>query len=111
MSLIALGTVPAGEAPASPSESDYTGRAFGQCRRFIALLRRTIGPEPDGARLRVRRSEQDLDPYLEVVIEYDGESIPAHAYAIRCDHDAPRRWDEKSATGEHHAGAGPERAP
>lgn len=98
MSLIALGTVPAGEAPASPSESDYAGRAFWQCRRFIALLRHAIGPEPAGARLRVRRSEQDLDPYLEVVIEYDNESTPAHAYAIRCDHDAPRQWDERPAT-------------
>jgi hypothetical protein len=43
--LFALGTVPAQEA----------------CARFIALLRRRLGPERDGARLGIRRSDQDFD--------------------------------------------------
>ena len=43
--LFALGTVPAQEA----------------CARFIALVRRRLGPERDGARLGVRRSDQDFD--------------------------------------------------
>ncbi len=34
-------------------------------------MRRVIGPERDGARLRVRRSVEDFDPYLEVIVEYD----------------------------------------
>jgi len=54
--LIALGTVPSGETPAAASEVDYWGRAFWQCRRFIDLLRHTVGAEPEGAKLRVRRS-------------------------------------------------------
>lgn len=90
--LLALGTVPVREAAALPGESDYAARAFAQCQRFIALLRRRLGPEPDGARFGVRRSDQEFDPYLEVVMRYD-ESGAARAYAARCDRDAPARWD------------------
>jgi hypothetical protein len=92
--LMPLGPVPAGEAPASVGESGYAERSFSQCQRFIDLLRRTIGPEPAGAKLRVRRSGQELDRYLEVVVEYDGENRGARAYAIRCDREAPTRWDQ-----------------
>lgn len=85
--------MPAGEVPVSAGESNYPERAFWQCQRFIALLRRAISPEPAGARLKVRRSGEDFEPYLEVVVEYETENPPAHAYAIRCDREAPRRWD------------------
>ena len=94
--LIALGTVPAGEEPASVSESNYTERAFLQCQRFIALLRRAISVEPVGAWLKVRRSGEDFAPYLEVVVEYETANPTARAYAIRCDREAPRHWDSGS---------------
>ena len=92
--LVALGTVPAGEAPASASETDYAGRAFLQCRRFIDVLRRTLGAEPEGATLKVRRSGLDFDPYLEVVVEFDDANHAARAYAARCDREAPTKWDQ-----------------
>ena len=90
--VIPLGPVPAGESPARVGESGYPEIAFLQCQRFIALVRHTVGPEPDGARLRIRRAERDADPYLEVVVEYDAGSSTARAYAIRCDREAPTRW-------------------
>lgn len=93
VALMVLGPVPAGEAPASVGESGYAERAFLQCQRFIDLLRRTIGPEPEGAKLRVRRSSS-----LEVVVEYDDENRGARAYAIRCDREAPTRWDQVLVT-------------
>jgi len=96
LDLIALGTVPAGEAPAAESEIDYVGRAFWQCRRFIALLRHTLGTEPEGAKLRVRRSGPDFHRYVEVVVEFDDANHAARAYAIRCDREAPTRWDQTS---------------
>jgi len=65
---------------------------FRNCE-FPTEADRTIGPEPDGARLRIRRSEPDLGSYLEVVVEYDDENIVARAYAIRCDREAPTRWE------------------
>jgi hypothetical protein len=96
--LIALGTVPSGEEPASESEIDYVGRAFLQCRRFIDLLRHTIGAEPQGAKLRVRRSGPDFSPYLEVVVEFDDADDTARAYANRCDRGAPKRWARTAGT-------------
>jgi hypothetical protein len=91
--VVALGPVPAQEVPARPGDSDYAARAFAQCQRFIGLLRRRLGPEPAGARFGVRRSEQEFDPYLEVVMRYDDGNAAARAYAARCDRDAPARWD------------------
>ena len=96
--LIALGTVPAGEAPAAGSEIDYVGRAFWQCRRFIDLLRHTLGAEPEGAKLQVRRSGPDFNPYIEVVVEFDDANDAARAYANRCDREAPTRWDRTAET-------------
>jgi len=37
-------------------------------------LRSMIGPEPEGARLCVRRSQQDFDPYIEVIVEFEREN-------------------------------------
>lgn len=90
--VLALGPVPAQEVPARPGDSDYAARAFAQCQRFIALLRRTLGTEPAGARLAVRRSDADFDPYLEVVVRFDDADAAARDYAARCDRDAPARW-------------------
>ena len=98
LDIVALGTVPAGEAPATASEIDYVGRAFWQCRRFIDLLRHTLGAEPEGAKLRVRRTGPDFDPYLEVVVEFDEANPAARVYAKRCDRDAPTRWDRTAGT-------------
>jgi hypothetical protein len=90
--VITLRPAPAAEPCARVGDSGYTDIAFLQCRRYIALLRRAIGPEPDGARLRVRRSDTDFDPYIDVVIEYDDENPAASDYALRCERDAPTRW-------------------
>jgi hypothetical protein len=90
--MLALGPVPMNEARALPGESDYAARAFLQCQRFIGLLRGTFGPEPAGASLRVRRSDQDFDPYLEVVVRFDDANSAARDYATRCGRDAPSRW-------------------
>ena len=91
--VIALGAVPARESSAQVGDTGYAERAFVECRRFMTLLRHVIGPEPEGARLRIQRSEPDFGSYLEVVVEYDNENNVAHAYAIRCDREAPTRWE------------------
>jgi hypothetical protein len=91
--VITLRPVPAAEPCARVGDSGYAEIAFLQCRRYIALLRRVIGPEPDGARLRVRRSDTDFDPYIDVVVEYDNKNPAASAYALRCERDAPTRWE------------------
>ena len=91
--VISLGAVPARESYARLGETGYAERAFAECRRYEALLRAAIGPEPPGARLRIRRSAPDLGSYLELVVEYDDENVIARAYAIRCDREAPTKWE------------------
>src|SRR5213592_529556 len=79
--VIPLGAVPSGESAAQVGESGYAEVAFLQCTRYIALLRHTVGPEPAGARLRIRRAEADVDPYLAVV---GFEAVPPRARARPC---------------------------
>ena len=92
--VITLRPAPAAESCARVGDSGYAEIAFRQCLRYIALLRLAIGPEPDGARLRVRRSDSDFDPYIDVVVEYDDQNPAASDYAIRCERDAPTRWQQ-----------------
>jgi hypothetical protein len=96
--VITLRPVPAAEPSALVGDSGYAEIAACQCRRYIALLRVAIGPEPDGARLRVRRSDSDFDPYIDVVIEFDDQNPAAADYVRRCEHEAPKRWQEASDT-------------
>ena len=91
--VIPLGAVPTRESSAQVGEIDYAARAFVECGRYMTLLRHVIGPEPEGARLLVRRSAPDFGSYLEVVVEYDDQNNVARAYAIRCDREAPTRWE------------------
>jgi hypothetical protein len=99
---ITLTPAPAAEAAAQIGDGDYAGVAFLQGRRYIALLRAALGVEPDGARLRVRRPGVELEPYVDVVVEYDDRNAAAFAYALRCERDAPTRWRESNPA----AGAG-----
>jgi len=91
--VISLGAVPARESFTRAGEAGDAQRAHAECRRYVALLRDAIGPEPRGAQLRIRRSEPERGSYLEVVVEYDDENNVARAYAIRCDREAPTTWE------------------
>jgi hypothetical protein len=95
--LIDLGsTTPPEEscAQVGSREYDYHERARREARAYIALLRRLLGEEPDGARLSVKSHPHDFGTYLTVVCFFD-PSIPAAAdYASRCEAEGPREWDE-----------------
>ncbi len=90
--LIALGTAPSGEVR-PPRATSTTAACVLAVPRFIDLLRHTVGAEPEGAKLRVRRSDPDFNTYVEVVVEFDDANDAARAYANRCDQEAPTRWD------------------
>jgi hypothetical protein len=92
---ITLRPAPADEPCAVIGDSGYAQIAFSECGRYIDLLRRSFGLEPDGARLRIRRSATDFDPYIDVVVEYDDRNAAARRYAIRCEREAPSRWREE----------------
>jgi hypothetical protein len=41
---------------------------------------------------------------FEVVVEYDDENRGERAYAIRCDREAPTRWDQGALSMPRHPG-------
>jgi hypothetical protein len=63
-----------------------------ECRAFIGQIRRELGEEPAGARLRIKSNSHDFGIYLEVVCNYDDDNEDAANYAYRCE-DTSGDWD------------------
>jgi hypothetical protein len=104
--VIYLGPAPALEECAQVGSPDYQDRALRECRAYAEAIRKVLGPEPEGARLRVVRQEHDFGAYLEVVVEYDGTDEWAARYAARCDAEAPTTWAQAGMTAPHAVGRG-----
>src|SRR5262249_15790357 len=82
---LVLAPAPTEEDCVCVGEDDYLPRAREECRRFISLLRKKFGPEPEGARLPVQSFLHDLGNYLEVVCYFD-EALPESVeYAMHCE--------------------------
>ena len=90
---IYLGPTPTHENCAQVGAPDYTVRAIDECKRYIALLRKKMGPEPEGARLMVKAQPHDFGTYHEVVCQFDSENEEAMNYAYRCENDGPTHWE------------------
>jgi hypothetical protein len=93
-----LGPAPAEEDCAQVGRTDYEERARAECLAYIEAIRKVVGAEPDGARLRVKRQAHDFGSYLEVVCEFDGNNRDAAEYAARCDAEAPTTWEAAGMT-------------
>ena len=92
-----LGEVPAREPCAGIGQDDYPRRSRRECRALIGQLRRTNGPEPDGARLYVAENPHDFGTYLSVNCEFDPEDERSVAYAFRCEGEGfPQEWDDQA---------------
>jgi hypothetical protein len=75
-------------------EEDYMSRARTECQRFITLLRRKFGPEPEGARLAVKSFLHDFGNYLDVVCYFDEALLESVEYALHCEDNLPATWDD-----------------
>lgn len=91
---IDIGSAPSGEDCAQVGAEDYHSRVRVECNRFIGLIRKTLGPEPEGARLSVKAFSHDFGTYHEVVCYFDDNSEEAMRYAFRCQDEAPTRWEQ-----------------
>lgn len=94
---IDIGSSPCEEDCAQVGSPDYERRARTECARFIELIRKTLGPEPEGAHLAVRSNPHDFGVYYEVVCFFQDDDEEAKKYAFRCQDDAPTRWDTNGA--------------
>ena len=90
---IDIGPTPAEEDCAQVGSPDYHTKARPECIRFIDLIRKVLGPEPEGATLQVKSNPHDFGSYLSVVCYFDDANEAASEYAYRCEEAAPTRWD------------------
>ena len=91
---VCIGSTPAEEECAQVGSDDYTSRAVPECKRFIELLRKKFGQEPDGARLKIKTNPHDFGSYHEVVCYFD-ENLPASVdYAYNMEAHCPATWED-----------------
>ncbi|MGE0682965.1 MAG: hypothetical protein AB7P69_18935 [Candidatus Binatia bacterium] len=95
---ITLGSTPCDEPCAQVGQPNYRKQALKECRRFIELLRRKFGPEPEGAELRIKAFPHDFGTYYEVVCEFDSDLRASVGYALRCEAETPATWEEEAPT-------------
>lgn len=93
MDYLSLGPVPAEEDCEQLGPNYNPGKARSECRRYVELLRKTFGSEPDGARLKITSNPHDFGNYLDVVVEFDPSNKAAVDYAFRIERDSPGRWE------------------
>lgn len=90
---LSIGSVPSGEDCAQVGEEDYHVKAITECRRFLDLIKRTVGEPPEGAKLGIKGFEHDFGTYYEVVVYYDVDDEAATSYAYKVESEAPQNWD------------------
>ncbi len=94
MDSLSLGPVPAEESCQQVGTPSYSeAKARKECQRYIGLLRKTFGDEPDGARLRITSNPHDFGSYLDVQIFFNPTDEKAVDYAYRLEKDAPPTWE------------------
>ncbi len=91
---LSLGSSPINETCVQVGEQDYASLAKQECARFIGLVRRTLGAEPEGAALQTKAFPHDLGTYYEVVCFFDPEIQASVDYAYRCEGETPTTWKE-----------------
>lgn len=89
---IDIGPTPADEPCEQLGPNYDESKAKAECRRFIEVIRKALGPEPEGARLSIKANAHDFGTYHEVVCYFDTDNEKAAEYAFKCESDAPSRW-------------------
>ena len=89
---IELGSAPCDENCVQVGEDNYGERSKNECKQFIELIRKTVGQEPEGARLTIKGFEHDFGRYYEVVCKFDDRNETAINYAFKCESESPTKW-------------------
>lgn len=89
---VEIGASPSDEECAQIGEDNYYSKAKEECTRYIALLRKQFGKEPQGAKLAIKSFAHDFGSYMEVVCYFDKAFPDSVEYAFRCEGEAPETW-------------------
>lgn len=91
---INIGSSPPEEECAQVGSPGYAERTRVECIAYRDQLRRTLGPEPDGAEFRIKSFPHDFGSYLEVVCWFDDSLPDSLEYALECESQGPLQWDD-----------------
>ena len=92
---ISIGSAPSEEECVQVNpQGDYHEAMRAECRRFLELIRKKLGPEPPGARLAITNNPHDFGTYYDVVVYFEDQDEEARRYAFRCESLSPRTWDD-----------------
>jgi hypothetical protein len=91
---VELGPTPPEEDCVQVGEENYRRKAIEECRRYIDLIRKKMGSEPEGARLKITSNPHDFGTYHEVACEFDEQFPKSVDYAFACESSGPQTWDD-----------------
>lgn len=91
---LSIGSAPANEDGAQVGSDDYHKRARAELQAFKNLIRRTIGPEPEGASLVVKSNQHDFGTYLDLECVFDDRHPEAVTYCFEVERKTPSDWDD-----------------
>ncbi|NJN99676.1 MAG: hypothetical protein HC875_39025 [Anaerolineales bacterium] len=93
-----LGNVPEGEDPISMEGIDYFENCEQACKDFIRLIRKKLGREPEGSKLKLSRDFDDDSGQetIQVVYVYDEEDDSCLDFLEVLEHNPPKTWDDDS---------------
>ena len=78
----------------NPNDPDYGRKQKIECEAYIQAIRKKLGNEPIGARLKVKGNPHDFGQYFEVICQYEDTEPEAIDYAFACESDGPATWEE-----------------
>jgi hypothetical protein len=87
-----IGSTPPDETCAAVGSDNYESASRRESAVYIRQLRRTLGDEPEGARLASKSFPHDFGSYREVVCYFSDEA--SLEYALKCESEGPLKWDE-----------------
>jgi hypothetical protein len=94
MDIMYLGPTPPNENCAQVGDPFYHEQATEQCQRYVDLIRKKCGPEPEGARLALYWQSHDYGRYVEVVVHFDPSNEAAADYAYMVEAEGPADWTD-----------------
>lgn len=89
-----IGASPPEENCVQIGNTNYEVEARAECNRYIDLIRKKFGPEPIGAKLKIKKEYHDAGPYLEVIVEYHDELADSVNYAYAVEANGPVNWSD-----------------
>lgn len=89
-----IGSSPCNEDCAQVGQDNYLEHSRNECKRFIELLRKKFGKEPEGARLAIKSFSHDFGLYREVVCYFDDALPQSVEYCYNIEANTPTHWED-----------------